>query len=141
MRVSDLMTRDPQTVSPDDTLHHAAELMDELDVGILPVCDGDRLLGVITDRDITVRSTSAGQAPDTTKVASAMTDEVRYCYEDETVEEAEQLMQQAQVRRLPVIARHGRLVGIISLGDLATGQAGGVDETLEEISQPSEPDR
>lgn len=140
MRVAEVMTPDPQTVSPEDSLRHAAELMSELDIGVLPVCDGDRLLGVITDRDITVRATSAGQAPDTTKVATVMTEDVRYCYEDDEVEEAEEVMQEAQVRRLPVITPAGHLVGIVSLGDLATSEAGGVRATLDEICKPPEPD-
>jgi len=141
MKVADLMTPNPQTISPDDNLRYAAELMDELDVGVLPVCDGDRLAGVITDRDITVRATAAGDAPETTTVAEAMTDEVRWCFEDDDVREAERMMRQLQVRRLPVLSHDRRLVGMITLGDLAAKGALGVRDTLDVISQPPQPDR
>ena len=141
MKVADLMTRDPQTIAPDASLHEAAELMDELDVGVLPVCDSERLVGVITDRDITVRSTAAGEAPDTATVAGAMTDEVRWCFEEDDVREAERIMRQTQIRRLPVLNRDRRLVGMLSLGDLAAKGARDVRDTLDVISQPPQPDR
>ncbi|CAN7425994.1 CBS domain-containing protein [Phenylobacterium sp. LjRoot225] len=139
MRVAELMTRNPQPVSPEDTLQHAAALMEELNVGALPVCREDRLVGMITDRDITVRASAAGQPPDVATVADAMTEGVRYVYEDDELEDAEAVMQEVQVRRLPVITHAGRLVGIISLGDIATSAESGVRETLEDISRPSKP--
>jgi len=141
MKIADVMTRDPQTIGPNESLRQAAELLDELDVGILPVCDGRRLVGVITDRDITVRATAAGQAPDTTNVADAMTDEVRWCFADDDVREAERVMRKTQIRRVPVVDRSRRLVGMLSLGDLAAKGVRDAGETLDIISQPPRPDR
>lgn len=142
MKISEIMTREVETVSPGDTIQAAAKMMDELNVGVLPVCDGQRLVGVITDRDITVRATSVGKAPDACKVAEIMTAEVDWCLEDDMVDEAAEKMQARQIRRLPVIDRDKRLVGILSLGDIATDAGRGVTaETLKDISQPSHPDR
>ena len=141
MKASDLMTANPQTVSPDDTLTRAAELMDELDVGVLPVCEGERLTGVVTDRDITVRATAAGQAPNETRVAEVMTADLRWCFEDEGVDDVERLMREAQIRRIPVLNRDRKLVGMLSLGDLAAKGARDVRDTLDIISQPPQPDR
>jgi CBS domain-containing protein len=138
--VSDLMTRNPQAIVPDDRLRDAARLMDELGVGLLPVCDGARLVGVITDRDITVRST-AGEPPDTTTVAQAMTHDVRWCFDDDDVRKAERLMRKMQIRRLPVLDHHRRLVGVLSLGDLTTKGAPGAGGTPDVISQPPRPHR
>lgn len=141
MKISDVMTRDPQTISPGDTLRSAAQTMDDLDVGALPVCDGQRLVGVITDRDIVVRSAAAGQDPQSATVSQAMTDEVRWVYEDDDVSDAEKLMRDIQIRRVPVVNRDKKLVGIVSLGDLATDEAKGTEKTLERVSEPSMPDR
>lgn len=141
MKIADLMTRDPQTIAPDDTLRRAAELMDDLDVGVLPVCDAGRLVGMVTDRDITVRATAAGESPEAAKVGEIMTTDLRWCYEDEDVEGAERMMRQAQIRRLPVLDRDRRLVGVLSLGDLAAKGARDVGETLDIISQPPQPGR
>ena len=143
MTIRDIMTRDVQAVGPDDTIRRAAQLMDQLNVGGLPVCDGSRLLGMITDRDITVRATSAGLAPDRCTVSEVMTAEAHCCYEDDPVTAVARLMGERQIRRVPVIDRDDRLVGIVSLGDLATEAKD--DRTagtaLERISDPSEPDR
>ena len=141
MQVRDVMTPDPASVTPDDTLQRAARLMDELNVGVLPVVEGERLLGVLTDRDIVVRSTSAGQDPKQARVADAMTDEVRSLPEAAGVLEAVRLMQSAQIRRLPVTGESGKLVGIVSLGDLAATGTPEAADALEGISTPSEPDR
>lgn len=141
MKVADLMTPDPQTIGPDESLRRAAELMDELDVGVLPVCDGERLVGIVTDRDITVRATAAGLSPDSGKVGDVMTADLSWCFEDEDSSIAERLMRRTQIRRLPVLNVHRRLVGVISLGDLAAKGAGDVGDTLDVISQPSQPDR
>jgi len=143
MKISDIMTRDVQTVAPDDTIRRAAQMMDELNVGALPVCDGGRLVGVVTDRDITVRATSAGIAPDHCRVSEVMTDDPRTCYEDDPVMEVTRLMSGQQIRRVPVLDRDDRLVGIVSLGDLATDAKNtqAVEDTLERISEPSRPDR
>ena len=141
MKIAEVMTRNPQAIGPHESLRQAAELMDTLDVGILPVCDGRDLVGVITDRDITVRATAAGEAPDTTTVAEAMTDEVRWCFADDDVREAERVMRRTQIRRVPVLDRSRRLVGMLSLGDLAGKAARDVRDTLDMISQPPTPDR
>lgn len=142
MRVADIMTKDVQTISPSDTIQKAATAMDNLNVGVLPVCDGARLRGVITDRDITVRATAAGHVPGECKVGDIMTDEVDYVFEDEDVESAADKMKERQIRRLPVIDHDKRLVGVVSLGDLAT-KAGDqpAGEALERVSSPSRPDR
>jgi CBS domain-containing protein len=140
--IKDVMTRDVQSISPEETVRRAAELMDELNVGAIPVCDGDKLVGMITDRDITVRSTAAGQAPGSTRVGDVMSVDVRTCYSSQTVDEVLGQMGDVQIRRVPVVdqASH-RLVGIVSLGDMATKHSAGIDHALEEISEPSEPDR
>ena len=105
---------------------------------MLPVCDGDRLVGVITDRDITVRSVAQGHDPKTARVQEVMTPEVIYCFDDEDVKEAAKKMEEKQVRRLPVLNREKRLVGIVSLGDLAvrTGKEKLAGEVLERVSEP-----
>jgi len=141
MKVADLMTPNPQIIDPETTLQHAAELMDDLDVGLLFVCEGDRLIGVVTDRDITVRGTAAGQRPQETKVAAVMTSDLGWCFTDEDVADAERLMREAQIRRLPVLDQNRKIVGVLSLGDLAAKGASDVRETLDVISQPAQPDR
>ncbi|MGZ3182916.1 MAG: CBS domain-containing protein [Telluria sp.] len=140
--VSDVMTRDVRTIAPQDTVRHAAQLMDELNVGSLPVCDGNKLVGMITDRDITVRSVAAGQQPDRARVADVMSTDVRTCGPDQPVDELLGQMGEVQIRRVPVVdqASH-RIIGIVSLGDLATRHSAEIDRTLEEISEPARPDR
>ncbi len=115
--------------------------MQDLNVGILPVLDGDTLLGVLTDRDITLRATTAGQDPRWTTVQQAMTPNLVYCFEDQDVQEAARLMQQKQIRRLLVLDREKQLVGIVSLGDLAVEIAndGLVGQVLEAVSEPVHP--
>jgi CBS domain-containing protein len=140
--VQDVMTRDVQSISPEETVRRAAQLMDEFNVGAIPVCDGDRLVGMITDRDITVRSTAAGQAPEQTRVGDVMSTDVRTCFTTQAVDEVLGQMGDVQIRRVPVIDRQSQaLVGIVSLGDMATKHSAGIDRALEEISEPSEPDR
>jgi CBS domain-containing protein len=143
MQVSEVMTRDAECIGPDATLQQAAEKMKSLDVGSLPVCDNDRLVGMLTDRDITVRSVSDGHDPRTDRVRDAMTPKVIYCSEDQDVTEAARLMKENQVRRLPVLNRDKRLVGIVSLGDLAveTHDEQLAGSTLEAVSEPSRPNR
>jgi CBS domain-containing protein len=141
MKVSEVMTREVRVVGPDRSVREAARLMDELNVGVLPVCDGERLLGILTDRDITVRATAAGRDPDSVRVKEIMSEEVRWCFEDESVEDVATMMGDVQIRRIPVVDRNKRLVGIVALGDLATDRARGTDEALRRISEPSEPDR
>lgn len=140
--IADVMTRDVQSVSPQETIRRAAEMMDELNVGSLPVCDGQKLVGIVTDRDITVRATAAGRAPDEAQVKEVMTDQIRWCFDDQSVDEVMQQMGDTQIRRVPVIDHNThQLIGIVSLGDMATKHSAQVDRTLENISSPSEPDR
>ena len=141
MRAGEFMTRDVVTVRPDATVREAACLMDDLNVGALPVCDGRRLVGIITDRDITVRATADGMRPDATPVRMVMTGDVCWCSEDDSIEEIEREMARRQIRRLPVVDGHKRLVGMLTLGDLAADRARGTEETLRSISLPAEPDR
>jgi CBS domain-containing protein len=136
-----VMTPNPRTVQPGDTLQAAAQLMDELNVGVLPVTDGTRLMGMLTDRDIVVRSTSAGQDPRTATVADAMSGDVRTLPPDASVLDAIRMMQDQQLRRVPVVDARGTLVGILSLGDLADAGTPEAADALEAISTPAEPDR
>lgn len=137
MRVSEIMTTSVQLCTPDDTLKDAAEAMGALGVGLLPVTDNERLLGMISDRDIAVRGIGMGRGPDS-RVGDVMTTEVLYCFEDQTLEEVAANMGDQQIRRLPVLNRDKRLVGIISLGDIAQASAVGRGaEALSLISRPS----
>jgi CBS domain-containing protein len=139
MKVSELMTRDVEVAAPDDDLRTAAQLMRDLDTGALPVAENDRLVGMITDRDITIRAVAEGKAPHECRVREAMSREVHYCFEDEAEAEVAAKMGKLQVRRLPVLNRDKRLVGIVSLGDLAA-EAGAAPSgaALERISQPAD---
>jgi CBS domain-containing protein len=140
--IQEVMTRDVQRISPEDTVRKAAQMMDEFNIGSIPVVDGEKLVGMITDRDITVRSTAAGQAPEATRVGDVMSTDVRTCSATQSVEEVLAEMGNVQIRRVPVVdqATHS-LVGIVSLGDMATKQSKGTEQALQEISSPSEPDR
>ena len=139
MRVSECMTREVQIVDPNDTIAGAAKTMAKLDAGILPVGEDDRLIGMITDRDIAVRAVAAGMGPNA-KVGDVMNSEVKYCFDDQEIDEVLRNMGELQVRRLPVLNRDKRLVGIISLGDLAAnGQAKGAADALSHISRPGGP--
>jgi CBS domain-containing protein len=145
--VSEVMTREVMFVSPQETLQRAAQMMGDLNVGALPVCDGDRLIGMITDRDITIRSASAGAAPVDARVQEAMSPDVRFCFEDQPLDEVIQQMADSLIRRVPVISHDEahRLVGIVALGDLATrtdeSKKPEVEQAVEKVSSPSEPDR
>jgi len=143
MKLAEVMTRDVETIPPDASLQQAAQRMEELNVGALPVCDGARLIGVVTDRDITVRGVSVGASPAGGMVADCMSAEPLYAYEDESVEEALDRMRAAQVRRLMVIDRDKQIVGVVSLGDVATKapHKAGAATALEDISTPARPDR
>ena len=138
--VNEIMSTDVQVIEPEATLRRAAQLMQQLDVGALPVCRGAKLLGMVTDRDITIRGVAAGLAPDSARVADVMTETLQFCTEDQDTEEVMHTMGAAQVRRLPVVNMDHELVGIVSLGDLALRQAGHIDQAVREISEPaSEP--
>ena len=141
MRVKEVMSPVVAVAHPDTTLEEAAAMMKALDIGPLPVCDGDRLVGMITDRDITVRATAEGEDPTAIRVRDIMTEGVLYCFESDLVSEAARQMQEHQVRRLVVLGRDKHLVGIVSLGDLAV-QAGDDElsgQTLEQISVSTSP--
>jgi CBS domain-containing protein len=137
MKIRSVMTRDARLTNPDDTLEHAAKLMKQCDCGSLPVADGDHLVGMITDRDIAIRAVAEGKGPNS-RVRDAMTAEVLYCFEDQESDEVAHNMADIQVRRLPVLNRDKRLVGIVSVGDLAregSAECGG--EALHGIARPS----
>jgi CBS domain-containing protein len=137
--IQDVMTRNVKSISPEDTVRRAAELMKELDVGVIPVVDGAKLVGMLTDRDITIRSTAAGQDPSKTRAGDVMSTDVRTCYATQTVDEVLAEMGDVQIRRVVVVdqASHS-LVGIVSLGDMATKHAASTDKALGEISSPSD---
>ena len=141
MRVKEVMTPQVEFVQPDNTLHEAAAKMKSRDIGPLPVCDNGWVVGMLTDRDITVRATAESEDPNAIRVRDIMTPEVISCFEDQLVSEAAQLMQERQVRRLLVLNRNKQLVGIVSLGDLAiqTGDQEFAGEILEQVSEPAPP--
>lgn len=143
MKLAEVMTRDVETIAPDTSLQLAAQRMEELNVGVLPVCDGARLIGVVTDRDITVRGVSVGASPGEDVVADCMSADPLYVYEDDPVEQALDRMRAAQVRRLMVIDHDKQLVGVVSLGDMATKAPDKTDAAaaLGDISTPAKPDR
>ena len=133
--IDDIMTREVSTIQLTDTLQNAAQQMRDLYVGVLPVCDGETLVGMVTDRDIAVRGVAARLKPDEALVSDVMTDEVHSCSVTDTVDVAMKLMGDAQVRRLAVVDPDGRIIGIVALGDLATRQSAPTDEALREISE------
>jgi CBS domain-containing protein len=135
-RIAEIMTRSIATVRRDETLQAAAERMREMDVGALPVLDGTALAGMVTDRDITVRGVAAGMIPQESLVSDLMTEEVRYCRADDSIEQVMAQMGEQQVRRLAVLDAGNEIVGIVALGDIATRQSAHTDETLREISTP-----
>jgi CBS domain-containing protein len=136
MRVSEVMTSGVRVVSPEQTISEAARLMAELDAGSLPVGEDDRLVGMITDRDIAVRAV-AQQKPPTTKVREVMSQEVLYCFDDQDLEDIAQNMSDVKVRRLPVVDREKRLVGIVSIGDLAkSDNAASTGQAVADIAAP-----
>jgi CBS domain-containing protein len=135
MLVKEAMSRHVKIVNPDQSLQEAAKIMLDIDAGAVPVDENDRLVGMITDRDIAVRGVAAGKSP-SAKVREVMTKEVKYCFEDEDIAHIAQNMAQQQVRRLPVVDRNKRLVGILALADLATtAKTGHATAALSGISQ------
>jgi CBS domain-containing protein len=137
MKIADCMSRDVQTVNPDQPIREAALFMLRADAGSMPVLEGERLVGMVTDRDIAVRAVAQGRGPDT-PVREAMSEEILVCYDDDEVEEVAMKMSDAQVRRFPVISRDGgRLVGIVSLGDLSRSEQGeAASVALDGITDP-----
>ena len=139
MQLKEIMTTDVEVIKPESPITEAAKKMRSLDVGALPVCDGRRLLGMLTDRDITIRATAESRDPDKTLVRDCMSRELVYCFEDQDIKEAERLMQDKQIRRLAVLTRERLLAGIVALGDLATktGDVQQVGRTVREVSKPA----
>ncbi len=141
-QVKDVMTRGVRTLGPGDSMVLAAQAMEELDVGAVPVCDGQRILGMVTDRDIVVRGVAQDLAPGKTRLEDVMSAQVEWVFEDEGLTEVAAKMQQLQIRRLPVLDRDKRLVGILSLGDLAArGDVQQAGAALADISEPARPTR
>ena len=138
--VSDIMTVEVQAVEPSLALRAAAEMMQTLEVGALPVCEGGRLVGMITDRDITVRCVALGLDVDTAVVSDVMSTDVQFCTAEQDTQEVMRVMGDKQVRRLPVVDVDRKLVGIVSLADLALRQPGQIDDTMREISAPTDED-
>ena len=141
MQIREIMTREPVVIGPDMVLKEAAERMRDLDSGVLPVGQKDRVVGMLTDRDITIRATAAGKDPNQTRVEAVMTPDVVYCYEDEDARDAARKMEEHQLRRLIVLSHDERLVGILSLGDLAVHTADDrlAGEVAEAVAEPAGP--
>ena len=137
MKVSECMTPDVEVVTPDQPIREAAQFMLRADAGVMPVGEGDRLVGMVTDRDIAVRAVAEGRGPDT-PVRDVMTEEVLYCFEDDDIEEVAIKMSDSQVRRMPVLSRDSEtLVGIVSLGDISRSEQGdAASVALDGITDP-----
>jgi len=140
MNLKDVMTSHVEVIRPETTLEDAAKKMKDVDAGSMPVCDGDRLVGMVTDRDITVRATAQGVDPKSMTVKEVMSPNVVYGFEEQDVADAARIMEDKQIRRLLVLNREKRLVGIVSLGDLATraSSAAITEEVVEQVSEPTE---
>jgi len=139
MQVRDAMTRDVRVAAPGQTIRDVAKMMAEIDAGVLPVGENDRLVGMITDRDITVRAVAAGKGPETPVRDVMSTEQVLYCFEDDDIDDVAKNMGDVKVRRLPVMDRNKRLVGIISLGDVSTNEKKVAGKAISEISEPGGP--
>jgi CBS domain-containing protein len=142
--VADVMTRGVRSMTPQDTVVLAAQAMDELNVGVIPVCDGEKLVGMVTDRDIVIRGVAQQADTKTMKLADVMSTNVRCAKEDEDVDDVLSQMAETQIRRMPVIDRQERLVGMITIGDIAAKDPDDdvdVAISLGDISEPAEPDR
>ena len=139
MKISEIMTAGFETIDSTNSLTEAAKKMKSLDVGILPVQEGTRLIGVVTDRDIVVRGLAEERDPGETQVKDIVSPNIVYCFEDDSIEDAVKLMEENQVRRLIVCREDGTPIGIVSLGDLAvrSGQEQLFAEALEQISEPA----
>jgi len=139
MQISHIMNRNVRVVRPDANVRQAAQEMKSLDVGALPVCDGQSLLGMITDRDIAIRAVAESKDPQNTRVSDIMSPEVVWCFEDASTEEVAAKMADHQVRRIPVVNRQKKLVGVVALADLATSQEDPDTkaDTIEAVSEDS----
>lgn len=137
MRISEIMTRDPELIDPNSSIRDAAQRMKNEDIGALPVGENDRLIGMVTDRDITMRAVAEDKSPSSTTVRDVMSEKIYYCFEDDNVEEAARCMAENQVRRLPILNRDKRLTGIVSLADIAQSGEECEKTALEGVSEPS----
>jgi CBS domain-containing protein len=136
MQVSKAMSSDVKIANPNQSIRDAGHMMAQIDAGVLPVGENDRLVGMITDRDIAIRAVAAGKGPDT-PISEIMSREVKYCFEDDDLADVAQTMADLKVRRLPVLNHDKRLVGIVSLGDVAlTDGASNAGSALRDISEP-----
>jgi len=136
MRVSEAMTREVRIASPGQSIRDVAKIMDEINAGSIPVGDNDRLVGMITDRDIAIRAVATGKGPDTPVREVMTTEQVLYCYEDEELDHVAKNMSQQQVRRLPVVNRDKRLVGIVSLGNIAQAETKAASKAVKGVTKP-----
>jgi CBS domain-containing protein len=136
MRVSEAMTREVRVANPGQSIREVAKIMDEINAGSMPVGDNDRLVGMITDRDIAIRAVALGKGPDTPVRDVMSTEQVLYCYEDEELDHVAKNMSQQQVRRLPVVNRDKRLVGIVSFGDVAQKEARAATKAAKGVTKP-----
>jgi CBS domain-containing protein len=136
MRVSEAMTREVRVANPDQSIREVAKIMAEIDAGAMPVGDNDRLVGMITDRDIAIRAVGQGKGPDTPVREVMSTEQVLYCYEDEDLDHVAKNMSEQQVRRLPVVSRDKRLVGIVSLGNLAQKEGRSANKAVKGVTKP-----
>ena len=136
MRVSEAMTREVRVASPGQSIREVAKIMAEIDAGAMPVGDNDRLVGMITDRDIAIRAVAQGKGPDTPVRDVMSTEQVLYCYEDEELDHVAKNMSEQQVRRLPVVNREKRLVGIVSLGNLAQREGRAANKAVKGVTKP-----
>ncbi len=143
MQIREIMTRDVEVVHPDTPLKEVAKAMKSLNVGMVPVCDREELVGMVTDRDIMVRATAQGWEPAKTCADRVMTKEIVYCFDDQDVKDATRLMEEKQIRRLPVLSRNKRHVGVVSLGDIAVrmGDRKTAGKTIRHVSEPAQPNR
>jgi CBS domain-containing protein len=138
MQIKEVMTERVSTIAPDTQIPQIARKMRDEDIGSLPVVESDRLIGIVTDRDVVVRVVAGGQDVRTATAREAMSPKILYCFEDQTIEEVLENMGDNQVRRLPVVNRDKRLVGVVSLGDLSKAAKKKSGEALEEISQTTQ---
>jgi len=138
MKIREIMTQQVETVSPDTSLKEAARMMRDADIGFLPVGENDRLVGTLTDRDIAIRAVADGKDPNSSKVRDAMSSDLVFAFEDQDSNEAAQIMSEKQIRRLPILNRDKRLVGVVAVGDLATKTHDDdvVGQTMEDVSRP-----
>jgi CBS domain-containing protein len=141
MQVQEIMTRQVDIVDPNTTIRDAARMMRADNIGALPVGEDDRLIGMVTDRDIVLRAVAVERAPGNTSVRDVMSEHIFYCFDDDDIEDAAQTMADHQVRRLPVLNRNKRLVGIVALADMSRKDGEASQQALEGISERTQEPR